>query len=395
MAIPDYPRLPPSYTFDQSRAASTSTSVDFKKGERSTELVLRAACALTLAAHAGEDVYAIRIGDQEVQGEVDRSTSVGSFVEAMAGRQRGGAAPRLEVVYDSSSEGQQTSPLLLVATESPSALSLTLSVDSALLPALEARWLLSHIEHIFLQLLDTPFQTPLSPLELLPPDERQVLAAYSTSAPPPEAYPSSLTTLPSFFLHTASLYPSDPALQFDDLVLSYSQLLHLARFLAADLLPSIKLGQVVPICIEKSPEMIISMLAVLLVGGAYLNLEPSFPGGRKRGILQELAGQGMLAEVAVVQRKDGEKEMWNNWKLLDEVVDPELKLRPLLANPETMEQESPVPTVDWPTLREEDPAYVIYTSGTTGVPKGICVEHRNVAAFLRSVSLFLFISRSR
>lgn len=383
MAVPDYPRLPPSYSFDRTRAASASTTVDFKKGERSTELVLRAACALTLAAHAGEDVYAITTGEQEVQGEVDRSTSVRSFVESMGARKKDGAAPRLAVVYGGRSEPQQISPLLLLATETPSSLSLTLSVDSALLPPLEARWFLSHIKHIFVQLLDTPFESPLSTLQLLPPDERRLLSAYSTSPPPPDAYPSSLTTLPSFFLHTASLYPSDPALQFDDLVLSYSQLLHLARFLAADLLPSIKLDQVVPICIEKSPEMIISMLAVLLAGGAYLNLEPSFPEGRKRGILQELAEQGMLAEVAVVQGKDSEKEMWESWKLLGQVVDAEAKLRSLLASPETIEQQSPVPTVEWPTLREEDPAYVIYTSGTTGVPKGICVEHRNVAAFLR------------
>ena len=108
----------------------------------------------------------------------------------------------------------------------------------------------------------------------------------------------------------------------------------------------------------------------------------------------------MLASVALVQGTDGEQARWAAWQrdgtqseLFTRVVDPAQVLGPLLDFAATrtsaaeLAEQFPVPSLGdaggWPQVRADDLAYVIYTSGTTGKPKGIMVEQRNVAAFLR------------
>lgn len=383
MSVPDYPRIPPSWRLDTTRLRTTKARCDSKSPPNQ---LIRAACALALATHAGEDVYALAVAEgQAVEGVIQRDDSIEQLLLGVEKIEAAHSTPRIEILHGARSQHEQTTPLRLIIN----AEEITLSYDSALVSKLEAEWFIAHVTHISSQLATCDRSAKLSSLQLVPDAERDLLARYSTSPPPPDAYPASCTTLHSFVLHAASEHPSSPALQFDELVLSFSQLVHVARHLALHLLPHInEPGQVVPICIDKSPQMIISMLAVLLAGGAYLNLEPSFPEGRKRGILEELGQEGMLADIAVVQRDGGEKGMWESWGVLSAgVVDPEAITRDLLRDVSNVMARTPLPDdVDWPQAKPEDPAYVIYTSGTTGKPKGICVEHRNVSAFLRCVN---------
>ena len=143
------------------------------------------------------------------------------------------------------------------------------------------------------------------------------------------------------------------------------------------------------------------MLAITLAGFGYLALEPSWPEERKKVILRELRKERLLAGVGIVQASDeGEEEKkWSEWRtteggeetLLDTVVEPNAVLAEMLrGNLETLEKDFPLER-EWvePKVNEDGIAYVIYTSGTTGVPKGIVVQHRNVAAFLRFVSELL------
>lgn len=163
----------------------------------------------------------------------------------------------------------------------------------------------------------------------------------------------------------------------DGLDVSYAQLRDLALILAAEL---VHIDQaVIPICLPKSIEMVVAMLAVLLVGKAYCNMEPDLPLERKKDMLEEVVTvdrDDKVARPTVLGQIQGDFRC----------IDPTRTLHPALA---ALRSHRPI---DAPSLGESDlmrppaeaPAYVIYTSGSTGKPKGIVISHSNVAAFLRN-----------
>ncbi|SCV67373.1 BQ2448_6019 [Microbotryum intermedium] len=441
-SVPDFPRLPPRYVYDAARierlsapfkrpatndfaaeqlesAMSGSSRRDGGLRNARTTNLLRAAIAIMLSLHAGDEGFAFAVqaavaaaaGDSEptttttisvVRGVVD--TRNGNISDLLRQTEQSGKnessrssnGPRV-LLKEGGTEasGRAPYPLELNVIQASANAELEIAYDTLLVPELEARWILDHTLDLHSQLLkldaSASEESPLSSLRILPLSEQQILANYSTSAPTLsyKAYPESITTLHAFFLHTTDTYPDAPALQFDDLVLSYSHLLHLAQYLAVKaILPKLgpKSNSVIPICLDKSPEMIISMLAVVLSGAAYLNLEPTWPDHRKQTILDELNDVGSLADVFMVKDNDGEKSKWSDWDHAKErsVVDPAEIVKELLENVNEMKERFPIEEARWPTVEEKDLAYVIYTSGTTGVPKGIAVEHRNVSAFLRN-----------
>lgn len=438
MPPPDYPRLPTGYRFDPARLQTLSRSLDFASADHGQAArCVRAAAALALAAHSGEDRYAFAVNGGVIEGEVERDAPVSRLIDEVGQAQpaigrMGDDDVRLAVNDGHQQEGADrppSTPLHLFAALSPSGTpSLSLSYDSTVLPTLEATWFLDHVVAAALSIAAAKPGSSLGAITLAPPGEAAILEGYSScpdTIHEPNAYPPAVTTLPSFFLHAAQQYPSDPALHFiptpsdspttGSLVLSYAQLSHLAHYLAAHLLlstpPTKRKSLVLPIVVDKSPSMVVSLLAASLAGYAYLALEPAFPEARKRGICDELAEKNLLAPVAVVQSANGEQARWQGWTgmthaagedgadncsgVFECVVDPNEVLGPLLAlasetdSLDTLRDRFPVPDLasvsGWPVVKEDDLAYVIYTSGTTGKPKGIMVEHRNVAAFLRFV----------
>ncbi|GAA6030664.1 hypothetical protein JCM8097_006261 [Rhodosporidiobolus ruineniae] len=436
MPPPDFPRLPPSYRFDPSAFPLLTTNLELTPPATPSEAALRAAVALVQAAHAGEERYAFVTGeDVVVEGELRHDEEqVGMLLEAVSRTRRRTEYEdvRIRVVWQAGGEAQDaaTTPLHLVASSfsSDNLVRFSLVHDSSLLPVLEAEWFLAHVATAFTSILSAAPPTKLSSISLAPSPETATLAQYTTtpSFSPDEAYPSSVRSLPDFFLRAASLHPDDPAIHFipdpsaalprdGEVILSFAQTLYLAKYLAARLLSSLRASLppsspaveafragnlVLPISVTKSPLLPISLLAISLTSCGYLALEPSFPEGRKRGICDELREQGMLAPVAVVERTEGEKKRWESRtaegkeeeKLVPDVVDPEEMLGPLVqavaegASVEELERRFALGEVDggWPEQKEDGLAYVIYTSGTTGKPKGIAVEHRHVAAFLRN-----------
>src|SRR6516165_7615438 len=178
---------------------------------------------------------------------------------------------------------------------------------------------------------------------------------------PRRDYPTDIL-LHQLFEAQAAKTPEATAVVYEDQTLSYRQLDQAAdalacRLQAADAGP----GALVALLSERSPEMVIGMLAILKAGGAYLPLDPAHPTQRLQLIIDD-------AKPAVLLLQDQFRA-----KLSSEFQVPILGL-----DEESPAMGRPIPA----ELRPEGLAYVLYTSGSTGKPKGVMTSHRAVCSFL-------------
>ncbi|TPG64660.1 non-ribosomal peptide synthetase, partial [Pseudomonas arsenicoxydans] len=162
------------------------------------------------------------------------------------------------------------------------------------------------------------------------------------------------------FEDQARRHPDATALVFESQSLSYGELNRRANRLAHHLIAlGVRPDDRVAICVERSLEMVVGLLAILKAGGAYLPLDPAYPAERLAYMLDDAAPVALLTQAALLNTLPGHLPT----VLLDA---PE----PLLpdSNPDARAL----------GLTSHHLAYVIYTSGSTGQPKGVMVEHRNV-----------------
>ena len=159
--------------------------------------------------------------------------------------------------------------------------------------------------------------------------------------------------------------PDAIAVVFEDEQLSYAELNRRANQLAHYLRElGVKPDDRVAICVERSLEMIVALLAVLKAGGAYVPLDPAYPHERLRFMLEDTAPVALLTQSHLQELFTGTRAMPCPSLDLDDAATP------WQQQPET----NPDPAAIG--LTPSHLAYVIYTSGSTGQPKGVMVEHR-------------------
>ena len=157
-------------------------------------------------------------------------------------------------------------------------------------------------------------------------------------------------------------YPCRIAAEFEGEVLTYAELNVRANQLSHHL-RALGVGpeSVVGICLDRSLEMVVALLAVLKSGAAYLPLDPGYPEDRLAFMLDDagphvlLTRSGTRDDIAAKARR----------VLALDRMEEELAQRPS-HNPE-------------PWTGSDALAYVIYTSGSTGRPKGVMIRHRSIA----------------
>ncbi|HEU4324283.1 MAG TPA: amino acid adenylation domain-containing protein [Roseiflexaceae bacterium] len=200
--------------------------------------------------------------------------------------------------------------------------------------------------------------------DLLSPDEHAALHRWSydaTAATPPEAL------IHELFEAQVARRPDAVALVVGDQTLSYAELDRRADALAARLRArGVGADTLVALHLERSPELIVCLLAVLKAGGAYLPLEPVYPAARLALLLRDARPALLLTQPQLREAAD---------ELLREAGDaaPEM-----LVLEEALFRTTAAPA---PSARglPDRLAYVSYTSGSTGAPKGVAVPHRGVA----------------
>ncbi|HEY0022712.1 MAG TPA: non-ribosomal peptide synthase/polyketide synthase [Longimicrobium sp.] len=145
------------------------------------------------------------------------------------------------------------------------------------------------------------------------------------------------------------------ALTYDELNRSANRLAHHLRGLGVG--PDAR----VAICVERGPEMIAGLLAILKAGGGYVPLDPAYPAGRLRSMLEDSAPAALVTRSSLAAAFAG--------------VDlPVVEL----DDPAPAWADGPETNPAFAGLTPGHLAYVIYTSGSTGRPKGVMVEHRSL-----------------
>jgi amino acid adenylation domain-containing protein len=159
--------------------------------------------------------------------------------------------------------------------------------------------------------------------------------------------------------------PDAFAVRFGPRCLSYADLNSRANRLAVDLRRSgVGPDVLVGICAERSPEMVVALLAVLKAGGAYVPLDPAFPAERLGYMLED-------AQVPVL--------LTQSWLVNDLPAHQAEIVRLDLIETSSGAEDAPCRT------GPANLAYVIYTSGSTGRPKGVMVPHGAVVNLLTSM----------
>ncbi|GAA2256041.1 hypothetical protein GCM10010232_51860 [Streptomyces amakusaensis] len=250
------------------------------------------------------------------------------------------------------------------------------------------RRLTSHYSRLLDELTRAPAERPTTRLEMLDAGERERLTGEWSGAvrllsedsggTPPGAARDSLP-VHRIIGAVAAEHPGAIAVRVPPSApggarrLTYGGLDHRARLLAHRLRDrGVGPGSVVALCLDKSPELIVAVLAVLKAGGAYLPLPTDLPAGRLARTVRTAGA--VLVLVADLPGRAGLPGLPVKTLTLSEAMAPEGEGPP-----------APEPVDDPPGEVDPDaPAYVIHTSGSTGRPKAVQVSHRNLASAYRA-----------
>ncbi|MFF5565531.1 amino acid adenylation domain-containing protein [Streptomyces sp. NPDC012623] len=220
----------------------------------------------------------------------------------------------------------------------------------------------------YLRLLERIAEAPDTALETLPmlgeEERHRLLDGWNDTAA--EVGPD---TLPVLFQRQAELHPAAPAVHFESTTVSYGQLNAAANRLARHLAGlGIGPGDFAAIALPRTELIMVTVLAVLKTGAAYVPVDPGYPADRIALMLEDACPAFVLTVERVRDRiPEGAHATL--------VLDAPDTLAAVAARPDHDLDD----TDRTAPLDQRHPAYTIYTSGSTGRPKGVLVPHRAVA----------------
>ncbi|MGV3610691.1 MAG: amino acid adenylation domain-containing protein [Fluviicola sp.] len=217
---------------------------------------------------------------------------------------------------------------------------------------------LGHYKQILSVLLKNPNQ-PIGKINYLNDEEKEDLITNHNNTA--LEYPRDKTIV-DLFEDQVRKTPDNIAITDGNVSMSYSELDAKVRKLAAYILENTFDETYVIVHQSRGLNLIISVMAILKAGKAYVPVEPYIPFARKQVVLNSvdwnlvLTDEENYASISMAEFEVGKIEIVR----------------------EILEQERDVADISYPTISPEDIAYIIFTSGSTGVPKGVIVQHTPV-----------------
>ncbi|MGA3172784.1 MAG: amino acid adenylation domain-containing protein [Chthoniobacteraceae bacterium] len=223
-------------------------------------------------------------------------------------------------------------------------------------PETARRWL-GHFRALLEQIAQDP-AAPISKLTLLTePEKLEITAGWNDTA---RSYPGD-ALLHRLVEEQAARTPDAVAVSFGAETLTYAEMNARAGRIA-HYLRTIGVRRDVPVavCLERSLDLPVALLAVLKAGGAYVPIDPGYPAERVQYMLRDCAAPVVLAadETAPRLRLSGGPRF----------------VSPAAAAGATGGTHAPLSANEGP----DDLAYIMYTSGSTGMPKGAMISHRAI-----------------
>ncbi|MEM9485370.1 MAG: amino acid adenylation domain-containing protein, partial [Cyanobacteria bacterium P01_F01_bin.116] len=215
-----------------------------------------------------------------------------------------------------------------------------------------------HFQTLLKAMVEDEFQS-LSSLALLSSAERkQILIDWNDTA---VSYPQANQCIHEIFEQQVKLAPDAVAVVYKQEQLSYQDLNNKANQLA-HYLQGLGVGPdtLVGVCVERSLEMLIGLLAILKAGGAYVPVDPGYPQERLQFMLQDAQVSVLLTQTSLLEKLPQQQTtlfcLDRDWSEVEHYSSQNLKIE----------------------LTPENLAYVIYTSGSTGQPKGVINRHGSI-----------------
>ncbi|MBN8472056.1 amino acid adenylation domain-containing protein [Corallococcus exiguus] len=260
-------------------------------------------------------------------------------------------------------EERSNYPLTLVVDDFGEDFGLTAQVAAGAVPPQSLCESMRMAIQSLVEVLEARPETPVNQVEVLPARERQrLLVEWNATA---TEYPRA-STLPEVFSRVVALHADRVAVEFGDVKLTYRQLDARANQLAHHLRGlGVSTDSRVAMALERSVELIVSLLAILKAGGAYVPLDTAYPRERLAAMVEDSRPRVLITTRALLEQIPAEGLAT---VLVDEVslLGEPVHAPPLTALPQSL-------------------AYIDFTSGSTGRPKGVGTPQASVLRTLFGV----------
>jgi amino acid adenylation domain-containing protein len=248
-----------------------------------------------------------------------------------------------------------------------SRLTLNLQFDRRAFEPWQSEKIAACFQHVLGAMVAAPGQRHEADALLAPAERHQLLVEWNDTRAACPRLP-----LHEIFDLQAAARPEAPALLAQGAMLTYgelrrraNQLAHRLRALGAG--PEVRVG----LLLERSPDLIVGLLAILKAGAAYVPLDPEYPPERLAYILEDSAARLLVTRAALARGVAAEG-----------LVRVEIDREPDAAAIAAASRADPASGAGAGHL-----AYVIYTSGSTGMPKGVLVQHGSAVNYVLDSAL--------
>jgi amino acid adenylation domain-containing protein len=332
----------------------------------------------TLEAYEYQDIPFEKVVEAVVK---ERSSAISPLFQIMFVLQNTPEVPKfsLENIHLTSHSFQQTRALFdltLYITETGQGLQASITYSTDLFKPATMNLMLKHYETLLRSIVSNPKST-VGMLDILSKPEILELEKLSLQSGEIDKEWESIVAL---FQSQAESTPSEIALVFNDVEISYEVLNERSNYLAHYLVSrGVQSEQLIPVCMERGIDLIVSILGILKAGAAYVPIDINYPIERIQYMIDDTRANLVLvshlnafklvsiANISIVE--------------VDGINDFEITSQPG-TNPNI-------------SIASSQLAYIIYTSGSTGKPKGVEVQHNNVVSLVKEINYVELSSNDR